>query len=82
LEIRKAPTIINTTSATAREFPSSHAFHAANLAAERSGAATATTIGAATVTIEVRAKTMTATAESTRLTFALRISLAAARESP
>ena len=53
--IRRAATIISTTSATAREFPSSHAFHVASLCAARSGAATTATIGAATVIIEVTA---------------------------
>jgi hypothetical protein len=71
--MRRKLTTISTTSTTARELPSSHAFQAASLCAERSGAARATTIGAAIVRMEVRANTTVAIPASRVLTFALRI---------
>jgi hypothetical protein len=51
-----APITISITRTIVRELPMSHSLHLASVSADRSGATTATTIGAAIVVIEAQSK--------------------------
>src|SRR6185437_6838320 len=76
-----APITISITRTIVRELPTSQSLHLASISADRSGAATATTTGAAIVVIEARPKTTKATPASSPVTFAWRISATATTQS-
>src|SRR6476646_9455598 len=79
--MKMAPITISITRTIVRELPTSHRLHLPSVSADRSGAATATTTGAAIVVIEARPKTTKATPASRTVTFACRISATAITQS-